>query len=112
MALARKPFIGQMDRKIKILKLVISKDKVGQEKTTTEVFSEPWAKLENDYGSEAIDMSVMNTVTRIYVVRYRREIEKDGLKMLIEDLGVKYNIISVSPLGRKSHLILKCVNEQ
>lgn len=108
----RKPYIGQMDRKIKILKVVNSKDRVGQEKSIIEVYSEPWAKLHSDIGSEDIDMAVMSSVGRIYIIRWRSDIERDGFKMLVEDCGVRYNVVSVSQLGRRSHLVLKCVNEQ
>ncbi|QQU04028.1 phage head completion protein [Myroides odoratus] len=108
----RKPYIGQMDRRINIHRVVIQKDKVGQEKTVREEFSKTYAKLENDYGSREVDMAVMNETTRVYVIRWRKEIEQEGIKMLIEDQGVFFTILSVSPLGRRSHLILKCVNEQ
>lgn len=108
----RKPYIGQLDRKIKIYKQLVVKDAVGQEKMTKELFASAYSKLENDYGNAEIDMAVMHEVTRMYIIRWRSEIEKEGVKMLIEDNGNYYNVISVSPIGRKSHLLIKCSYEQ
>lgn len=112
MAIENKPYIGQLDRRINIFKIIVVKDKIGAEKSSREKFSSPWSKLSNDMGSEEIDMAVMNSTMRTYIIRYRSEIEKYGTKMLLEDQGVVFNIISVSPLGRKQYLIIKCVNEQ
>lgn len=112
MELNRRPFIGQLDRQVSLLDIKVEQDAVGQEKNTYVVFSKCWSKLHNDSGSQDIDLAVMNSVIRTYIVRYRKEIESRGLKMILEDQGVKYDIVSISPLGRKSHLIIKCTHEQ
>jgi len=108
----RKPYIGQLDRKIRFYKQIVVKDAVGQEKKTKELFVSTYSKLENDFGDVEIDMAVMHEVTRMYIIRWRLAIEKEGVKMLIEDNGNYYNVISVSPIGRKSHLLIKCRYEQ
>lgn len=112
MDLSKRPYVGQLDRPISLLDIEVVQDGVGQEKAEYKLFSKCWSKLSSDTGSQDIDLAVMNSVVRTYVVRYRKEIEQRGLKMVLEDLGVKYDIISVSPLGRRSHLVIKCMNEQ
>lgn len=108
----KKPYIGQMDRKISIYRLVLSRNAVGEEVSQEELFSKPWAQLIDDYGGEKIDMAVMHSSTRSYVIRYRAEIYKDGDKMIIEDRGQRFQIVHVSEVGRRSHLRLRCVSDE
>ncbi|MDM1057872.1 phage head completion protein [Myroides odoratimimus] len=108
MGIVNKPYIGSLDRKIKVLKVVKKRDATGQEKSVTEVFCEPWASLVDQAGGEQIDMAVMELSSRVYVVRWRKEIEKDGFEMLVEDSGIVYRIIHVGIINRKQYLQLKC----
>lgn len=105
-----RPYIGSLDRKIKILKIVKERDSTGSEKSVTEVFCEPWSSIISESGGEEIDMAVMELSVRSYVVRWRKEIETGGLKMLLEDSGVLYRINHVSFIGRHRFLQLRCSN--
>lgn len=106
----KKPYIGQMDKKIKIYRPVLKQNEVGEEVSEEELFSSPWAQLIDDYGEEKIDMAVMHSSTRSYVVRYRSELFKSGEEMIIEDRGKRFQIVHVSEVGTRSHLRLRCVN--
>lgn len=112
MGLSGKPYIGSLDRKIKILQVVKERDSTGGEKSVTKVFCEPWTAIVDDSGGEQIDMAVMETSSRTYVIRWRREIEKNGFEMLLEDDGVQYKIVHVAIIGRKQYLQLRCSHEQ
>lgn len=112
MGLSSKPYIGSLDRRIKILKVVKERDSTGSEKSVTEVFCEPWAAIVEESGGEQIDMAVMENSSRTYVIRWRREIEKNGFEMLLEDDGLQCSITHVKMLGRRQYLELRCNYEQ
>ncbi|MDR2223806.1 MAG: head-tail adaptor protein [Flavobacteriaceae bacterium] len=112
MGLSGKPYIGSLDRRIKILKVVKERDSTGSEKSVTKVFCEPWAAIVEESGGEQIDMAVMESTSRTYVIRWRREIEKEGFEMLIEDEGMQCRIVHVGLIGRKQYLQLRCSHEQ
>ncbi|KZE82891.1 hypothetical protein AV926_04905 [Myroides marinus] len=112
MGISSKPYIGSLDRKIKILQVVKERDSTGGEKSITKVFCEPWAAIVDENGGEQIDMAVMETSSRTYVIRWRREIEKEGFEMLLEDDGMQCKIVHVAMIGRKQYLQLRCSHEQ
>ena len=105
-----RPYIGSLDRKIKILQIVKERDSTGSEKSVRKVFCEPWSSIVSESGGKEIDMAMMELSARSYVIRWRKEIEEDGLKMLLEDSGVLYRINHISFIGRRRFLQLRCSN--
>ena len=103
-----RPYIGSLDRKIKILQIVKERDSTGSEKSVRKVFCEPWSSIVSESGGKEIDMAMMELSSRSYVIRWRKEIEEDGLKMLLEDSGMLYRINHISFIGRRRFLQLRC----
>lgn len=108
MGVVAKPYIGSLDRRIKILKVVKVKDTTGQEKSVAQRLCEPWASLVDQNGGEQVDMAVMELSSRAYVIRWRKEIEQSGFEMQVEDNGIVYRIIHVGIINRRQYLQLRC----
>lgn len=106
--MVNKPFIGQLDRKIKIVELLVQQNEIGENKPEEVVFCEPWSKLEDLSGNEDIDGKVIHLISRKYTIRYRSEILINGHKMILQDGDHKFSITHVKLLGRKSFLELYC----
>ncbi|MDM1378816.1 head-tail adaptor protein [Myroides marinus] len=104
------PYIGSLNRKIKILQIVKERDSTGSEKSVRKVFCEPWSSIVSESGGKEIDMATMELSSRSYVIRWRKEIEEDGVKMILDDSGVLYRIDYISFIGRRRFLQLSCSN--
>lgn len=106
--MVNKPFIGQLDRKVKIIELSVQQNAIGENKPVETVFCEPWAKLEDLSGNEDIDGKVIHLINRKYTIRYRAEILADGFKMILQDGNQKFSVTHVKQIGRKQYLELYC----
>lgn len=103
----KKPFIGQMDRKVVILKFVKTQSSTGATVPSEQTVICVFAKMDEKSGNEELDGKVMHVVNRTYTIRFDQTILNYGKDYILQDGSVKYKIVNVSELGRRQHLILK-----
>lgn len=104
----KKPYIGQMDRKIKVYSIDKVQNEVGEEKEERVLIASPWAMLSSDSGSERVDGNVRHESNKKFTIRYNSKIAKQGNEFVIEYNGLDYGITHVVEIGRRSHLQLIC----
>lgn len=104
----KKPYIGQMDRKIKVFSMAKAQNEVGEEKEQRVLIASPWAMLDSDTGSENVEGNVRHESNKKFTIRYNSKIAKQGSEFVVEYNGMDYNITHVIEIGRKSHLQLIC----
>lgn len=100
------PFIGQMDRKIKIVAKVIDRDSTGGEDFTENVICEPFACLNEQNGNESAEGKVIHLIDRSYTIRYRSDVKDVATQLIVIDGDQQYDVYHVRELGRKKHLEL------
>lgn len=104
----KKPFVGQMDRKVQIVELTKTKTSTGEETTTDVAVCEPFAYMEEVNGDELEEGKVIALVNRSYTVRYRSEIKAGQNKLILIDGNRRFEVNNIVEIGRKSHLKLVC----
>jgi len=104
------PYIGQMDRKIKVYEFTKTQNDLGEEKETEVLVASPFAFVEEMGGGESIDGKILHATNRSYIIRYNANISRMGSNYIVEDSGVRFNITHVMQLGRRSHLKLVTEN--
>lgn len=102
----KKPFIGQMDRKIEIYFVEKTKDVLGSVQQTQTLISSPFAAMNEVSGDEDPEGKIRHLVDRTYTVRYNKEVIEKNIQLIIKDADKFYNVTHVKEVGRKSHLIL------
>jgi head-tail adaptor len=103
----KKPFIGQLDRKIQIMKTTATQSSTGSKVEAAVSVSSPWAMLEQDGGDQYVEGKEVHSVDRVYVIRWSATVMAEGKNYYIVDDGMKFRIDHVEPVGRKSHLRLR-----
>lgn len=100
------PFIGQMDRKVQIVKFVATRNSTNEKEVTQEVIAEPWANMMDVSGGEDVEGKVRYLVNKKFTIRYNQIVNnlKNQLGLLYE--GKLYDVVNVIEIGRKSHLQL------
>lgn len=104
------PYVGQLDRKIKIFGTISTQNSIGEEESVKSLICEPWASMNEVSGGEEVEGKILHRTTRKFVVRYRKEIKQLSNKLILEYDGVEYNVTHVKELGRKSFLELQVVD--
>lgn len=105
--MVKKPFIGQMDRRITIVKLVKSPDLTGGIKTTDETICEVFSSVTDLSGSDTVEGKVMNIARRSYRIRYQPVVAAWGKDFVIIDGASRLRIVAPPvELGRRSYLEL------
>lgn len=100
------PFIGQLDRKIQIIKETQVQNAMGEQKATESVVAQPFAFMEENGGNEDVEGKVRHIIQRKYTIRYNSDILANGHEYLVSDGGEKFEIYHVMQIGRKQHLQL------
>lgn len=105
----KKPFVGQLDRRITLFKTETVRNDIGEEKEVDAVVCIPWAKVDEVSGGEDVEGKVLHRTQRSFIVRYRDEInaQKNSLKVDFE--GTRYNVTHVKQVGRREYLELQCI---
>lgn len=100
------PFVGQMDRKIQIVKFVTTRNSTNEKEVTQEVIASPWAHMMDISGTEDVEGKVRYLVNKKFTIRYNATVNdlKNQLGLIFE--GKLFDVINVIELGRKSHLQL------
>lgn len=104
------PYIGQLDRKIKVYSFEKLQNDIGEEKETKELISSPFSYVEDTGGAEMVEGKVMHSVGRSYTIRWNSNIAKKGVHYIVEDDGVDYRVEAVLMIGRKKFLKLVVQN--
>ena len=107
-----KPFIGQMNRKVSIVKFVTTRNSTNEKEVTREVIAEPWAAMVDVSGNEDIEGKVRYLVNKKFTIRYNQTVNdlKNQLGLIYE--GKLYDVVNVVEIGRKSHLQLIVKNNE
>jgi head-tail adaptor len=101
----QRPYIGQMDRKVKVYKKSHANDEMGVPVETLDLVCEPWAQMRDTSGHQVVEGAPMSVVDRSYVIRRYPEIAKNGRLMVVRDADVDYEVHSLKEIGR-SHIEL------
>lgn len=104
------PYVGQLDRKIKLIKTNLTQNSIGEEVPEKCVICEPWAYMNEVSGGEDVEGKILHRTTRKFVVRFRKEIKQLSNKLILEYDGVEYNVTHVKELGRRNFLELQVVD--
>lgn len=101
-----KPFIGQMDRIVTIVKFNTTRNSTNEKEVTQEVISNPFAYMQDVSGTEDIEGKIRYMVNKKFTIRYNPIVNdlKNQLGLLYE--GKLYDVINVIEIGRRSHLQL------
>jgi hypothetical protein len=106
------PYIGQMDRKVSILKTVKVQTTTGSTKPVEQLVIKCAAMLAEKGGDEQLEGKIINVVNREYTIRFNSDILAKGKDYILQDALIKYRILHVAELGRRRFLTLKVtVNE-
>src|SRR5690606_7456474 len=94
----KKPFVGQLDRRITLFKTETVRNDIGEEKEVDAVVCIPWAKVNEASGGEDVEGKVLHRTQRSFIVRYRDDInaQKNSLKVDFE--GTRYNVTHVKQI--------------
>lgn len=101
-----KPFIGQMDSKISVVKFVATRNSTNEKEVTQEVIATPWAYMEDVSGTEDVEGKIRYLVNKKFTIRYNAVVNdlKNQLGVLYD--GKLFNVVNVVEIGRRSHLLI------
>jgi len=105
----RKPFIGQMSRKIALIEKVISQTSTGSETTTETTICEPYAWMQDNSGNEDVEGKVIHLINRSYTIRVNAEVKSKNTKLIVIDEERRFEIVHIKEIGR-THLEILCKN--
>lgn len=99
---------GELNKRIKIIKVTKSKDKDGYETVTETVVRAPWAKFSQTSGTELVKADAdMSEVKARFMIRWSRT--KLSRKMIVRYGGNDYQIEYINPYGdSKEYVELWC----
>ena len=99
---------GELNKRIKIIKVTKSKDKDGYETVTETVVREPWAKFSQTSGTELVKADAdMSEVKSRFMIRWSRQ--KLSRKMIVRYGWNDYQIEYINPYGdSKEYVELWC----
>lgn len=103
----KNPFIGQMDRKIRLVEKIPVRTATGSEVSNEDIVAEPWACMNDLSGLEDVEGKIRHLVNRTYIVRYNPVIKEKGTALILLDEGKKYEILHIIELKRRQHLELR-----
>lgn len=98
--------IGELNKRVKILGYIDTKDELGQEKQVLEVVREVWASLYPTRGAEYYEAQKIRSKTTYKCYMRYTQLTTDNL---LECKGKRYTIESVLPVdGEKKLLEIYC----
>lgn len=98
------PYVGQLDRKVKIVALVPTRNSTNEEETTDQMVANPWAKMEDVSGSEELDGKVRYLFSRKYIIRFSKVIKESSVDLVLIDGTDRFNIYHTKEIGRKKYI--------
>ncbi|MBF05023.1 MAG: hypothetical protein CMP76_17235 [Flavobacterium sp.] len=103
-----KPFIGQMDRKIVVSSVTLTRNEVGEQRATEEVVISPFAYRKELSAGEDVEGKIRLLFSRSYTIRYNATVAQKRNNLIVLDGSDKMKVEAVKEIGRKSHLELLC----
>ena len=100
------PFIGQLDRKIQVVRIIATRNDVGEEVPNDETIASPYSYMQDTAGGEDVEGKVRRSVSRSYTIRYNPAIKAEGNKAVVIDGSDRFNVYHVKEIGRRRHLEL------
>lgn len=102
----KSPFIGQMDRQIKVVELVKTQNATGEQEDTDNVIATVFACMNDVSGGETVDGKVRHLINRTYTVRWNLAIKQQSNTLVVVDGNLRFEVYHLKELGRKRHLQL------
>lgn len=102
----KSPYIGKMDRPIKIVELVKTPNSTGEEEVTENVIAEPFSEMIEVSGSEDADGKIRHIINRTYTIRHNTSVLRKATELVVIDGLQKFNVYHIKEIGRKMHLML------
>jgi head-tail adaptor len=106
----KKPYIGQLDRRIDIKEKVDTVGSHGEQTNELVSVISVSAKMEDLNGKEDEDGKIRYLNSRIYTVRYYPEIFQKSNRLVVLENDIKYDVSHVQEVGRKHFLKIYCRN--
>ncbi|WP_202703151.1 hypothetical protein [Flavobacterium sp. UGB4466] len=103
----KKPFIGEMKNRIKLVEKVIERTPSGAVTSSDVTVAESYARMNDLSGVEDVEGKVRHLVNRTYTIRYNPVVKQKGTALILIDEEKKYEIIHIVELGHKQHLELR-----
>lgn len=104
----KKPYIGQMDRRISIYENIKTQNDIGEAKEERKLVTACWARVDTDTGSEKVEGNVRHLINKSFTIRFNKIIFDRGNEFVVEYNKQLYSITHVTEIGRRSHLQLIC----
>ena len=102
-------YIGNMDRRIKIMKKVAVKGTTGAETFQDVLITDAWAERRTANSDKVLDDKVMALNIVLYSVHWFPGITLENIQALfIVDEGSEYSNYGYEFIGRKKYVKLKC----
>ena len=102
-------YTGELDVRVSIIERTRTTSVTGEKSVVETLFNTVWAKVEDVSGTEEADGKVIALNVRKYILNYDPALVlKNITDLYISDNSNLYNIHSVSFIGRKEYIQLKC----
>lgn len=103
------PYIGQMNRKIKIVEFEKTQNSTGEAEIEENIISEPFAFMNEVSGSEDADGKIRHIVNRTYTIRHNTSVIRKATELVVYDNEQKFSVYHVKEIDR-THLVLLVTN--
>ena len=95
------PFIGELNRKIKIVEMIKTRNSTGEEEITHNEIAAPYSKMIDVSGTEDIEGKIRHFINRHYVIRWTSLLSQRSItNLLVVDGNSKFNIYHSIEMGR------------
>jgi head-tail adaptor len=102
-------YIGQLNERVNIIERARVTSATGEKTITDTLFGSFWSKIDDVSGNEEEDGKIIALNVRRYTIQYNPAlVEKQITDMYVQDNTGYYNIHSVSYIGYKEYIQLKC----
>jgi hypothetical protein len=95
------PYIGELNRKIKIVEMIKNRNSTGEEEISHNVIASPYSKMIDISGTEDVEGKIRHFIIRHYIIRWTRLLSLRSLTdLLVIDGNNKFNIYHSVEMGR------------
>jgi len=102
-------FIGNMDRRITVLRKATTKTNTGAETKADQEIATVWAERKTASSDKKLDEKVVALNVVLYSIHYHPDIKNENIQDLyVVDDGVEFEIYGFDYIGRKKYVKLKC----
>ena len=101
-------YVGNMDRRISVIKQIRTKDETGADTKTDETIVECWAQKVTASSDKVLDEKVVALNVVVFQCHWHPKIVAENMQALfIREGGGDYEIYGVEEIGRRKYLKLK-----